>query len=124
MNRHRIPRAVHGDANCIRVHFDQEEAPAVAFSELALPGALVSWAYSQLSSLDTLLESIAMGDSDEGGSEVAEAARSFLRPALNALVYSETRAHELQCESAASPLDVKKPTKEKCKRSAPTSKSD
>jgi len=116
MIRRRVPRAVHGDANCIRVHFDQEEAPAVAFNERALPGALVSWAYSQLSSLDTLLELISMGGSEEGGSEVAEAARSFLGPALNALVYSETRAHEIQSEGAASPAHPERPSKAKHKR--------
>lgn len=108
MSRRNIPRAVHADTNCIRVEFDEDEPPAVAFDDRALPGALVSWAYSQLSSLDTLLELISMGGSDEGGSEAAEAARSFLGPALNALAYSEIRAHEIRRDPSSPPSSLKK----------------
>jgi len=85
----------------IRVHFEENEPPALVFNEQALPGALVSWAWCQLKALDVLLVAIAGIDrGDEGDPEVAGAVRAVLVPVINALEFSEQRASELQVGSA------------------------
>ena len=90
--------------NAIRVHFDEDEPPALAFNEQALPGALVSWAWCQLAALDSLLRVLSerseRGDDD---ADVVGAVRSVLGPAINALVFSELRAHQLQACQAPPP---------------------
>lgn len=87
------------DAIRIRVRVDGDEPPALAFHAQALPGALVSWAWCQLTALDALLQAVTDGHRDDDGrADVAGAVRSVLVPAINALAFAERRAHELDCE--------------------------
>ncbi len=89
------------DHNAIRVHFDEDEPPALAFNERALPGALVSWAWCQLTALDSLLRVLAeRSQRGEDDADVVGAVRSVLGPAINALMFSELRAHELRSGAA------------------------
>lgn len=87
-----MPEAV----NAIRCDFNEGEPPALIFNERASPGALVSWAWSQLSTLDTLL--IAQRDRRPScdQQEVAEAVRAIIGPVMNALRLSERRGYELR----------------------------
>ncbi len=89
--------------DAIRVRIDEDEPPALVFNDQAPPGALVSWAWCQLAALDSLLQ--AMTESRQRGEDDADvvgAVRSVLVPAINALAFSERRAHELRREREAS----------------------
>jgi hypothetical protein len=90
-------------ADAIRVDFDDDEPAAVVFNDQAQPGALVSWAWCQLTALDGLLRALVVRQSahDCCAGEV-DAVRNVLVPVINALVLSERRAHELQREREAS----------------------
>lgn len=104
MNRRHGTGAMPEGHNAIRVHFDEDEPPALAFNEQALPGALVSWAWSQLAALDALLRVLSEASQrGDDGADVAGAVRSVLGPALNALAFSELRAHQLRPGQAAPP---------------------
>lgn len=88
--------------DAIRIRIGADEPPAIVFNDQALPGALVSWAWCQLVALDSLLQ--AMTERRQPGADDADvvgAVRSVLVPAINALAFSERRAHELQCERGA-----------------------
>lgn len=104
MNGRRGDGAMPEGHNAIRVHFDEDEPPALAFNEQALPGALVSWAWCQLTALDSLLRVLSAasprGDDD---ADVVAAVRCVLGPAINALVFSELRAHQLRSDPAPRP---------------------
>jgi hypothetical protein len=85
--------------NAIRLEFDEEEPEAVVFNPAAAPGALVSWAWTQLATLHALLmdeSGVSRGYDDL---DVAEAVRAVIGPVMNALQFSEERAHEL-CKAA------------------------
>jgi len=90
-------------ADAIRVDFDDDEPATVVFNDQAQPGALVSWAWCQLTALDGLLRALVTRQSahDCCAGEV-EAVRNVLVPVINALALSERRAHELQREREAS----------------------
>lgn len=89
--------AVAEGVNAIRIHFEQDEPPALVFNESAHPSALVSWAWSQLSALDTLISTLAIDSCGDGSpSDVAASVCCVLGPVINALRYSEVRAHELR----------------------------
>ncbi len=90
-------------ADAIRVDFDDDEPLAVVFNDQAQPGALVSWAWCQLTALDGLLRAIVARQTahDCCGGEV-DGVRNILVPVINALALSESRAHELQREREAS----------------------
>jgi hypothetical protein len=90
--------------DAIRVRFDEDEPPALTFNEQALPGALVSWAWCQLAALDSLLRVLAeRSQRGEDDADVVGAVRSVLGPAINALVFSELRAYQLQSHQAPPP---------------------
>jgi len=88
-------------ADAIRVDFDDDEPEAVVFSDQARPGALVSWAWCQLTALDGLLRAIVVRQSphDCCAGEV-DAVRNVIVPVISALALSERRAYELQRERA------------------------
>jgi len=90
-------------ADAIRVDFEDDEPAAVVFNDQAQPGALVSWAWCQLTALDGLLRALVARQSahDCCAGEV-EAVRNVLVPVISALALSERRAHELQREREAS----------------------
>lgn len=106
--------------NGIRVRFDIDEPPALVFHEKALPGALVSWAWCQLRALDSLLDAIIVTRRpDPGEPDVAGAVQAILVPVINALAFSEQRAHELQSDiAAARPAKARKKVSRKEKKSA------
>lgn len=94
--------AVPDGANAIRYQFDEDEPPALVFSDQALPGAFVSWAWSQLKALDALLVCLIERSSTGGGEPaVAGAVHTVLGPVINALEFSERRAAELQGKQSA-----------------------
>jgi len=82
--------------NAIRIAFDEDEPPAIVFNESAHPGALISWAWCQLIALDSLLAAVSENRRTAHEEDVAGAVRSVLVPALNALVFAELRAAELE----------------------------
>ena len=83
--------------DAIRYDSDEAEPPALEFNEQASPGALVSWAWSQLTALDSMLRVLtARRGHDDGEADVLCAVRAILVPAMNALKLSEQRAHELR----------------------------
>lgn len=85
------------DHDAIRVHFDPDEPPALVFNEHALPGALVSWAWGQLSALDSLLRVASQRRTpDDDDADIVGAVRSVLVPVINALEFSERRAYQLR----------------------------
>ena len=91
------PSAVPDASNAIRYQFDEDEPPALVFNDQASPGALVSWAWTQLQALDALLTvMIERGSRDEGVPDLAGAVRTVLVPVINALAFSEQRANVLQ----------------------------
>ena len=98
-DRHKYHRldAVPEGSDAIRIHFAQDEQPAVVFGEQALPGALVSWAWCQLKALDALLsvgiESRSELDEETG---LTDAVRTVLMPVINALEFAERRAEEIR----------------------------
>jgi hypothetical protein len=94
-------RAVPDGASAICADTDECDAPAVIFNEAASPGALVSWAWSQLTALDTLLLHQWMNRASYDEQDVAEAVRAILGPVINALRLSEQRARELRKGPAA-----------------------
>ena len=104
MNRRHAKGAMPEGHDAIRVQFDEDEPPALSFNEQAQPGALVSWAWCQLTALDSLLRVLSehahRGDDD---ADIVGAVRSVLGPAINALVFSELRAHELQSHGTPPP---------------------
>ena len=101
MRRHRREGALPEGHDAIRVHVDGGEPPALAFHAQAPPGALVSWAWCQLTALDALLQAITDGHRDDDGqADIVGAVRSVLVPAINALAFSERRAHELELARA------------------------
>jgi hypothetical protein len=90
--------------DAIRIRVGADEPPALVFNDHARPGALVSWAWSQLTALDSLLQAMTDRRQDgDDGADIVGAVRSVLVPAINALAFSERRAHELRCERAARP---------------------
>jgi hypothetical protein len=100
LTRHRNLSAMPGSQNGIRVRFEDDEPPDVAFHEQALPGALVSWAWCQLVALNELLDAITAAQQGSlGGPDTAGAVQSTLVPVINALRFSERRAHELRCSA-------------------------
>ena len=96
MKNRPVPRATPEATNAIRIAFDENEPPAIVFNESAQPGALISWAWCQLIALDTLLTAVSETRRTAHEEDVAGAARSVLGPAINALVFAERRAGELQ----------------------------
>jgi len=98
------PGAMPEDHDAIRIRFEADEPPALVFNETALPGALVSWAWCQLATLDSLLrvlsEPLERGDA---AADVVGAVRSVLGPALNALEFSERRAYQIASARRAAP---------------------
>lgn len=96
MKNRPVPSATPEASNAIRVQFDEHEPAAVVFSESAHPGALVSWAWCQLIALDTLLATGSGTRRTAHEEDVAGAVRSVLVPVINALVFAELRANELQ----------------------------
>lgn len=104
MNARRDQGAMPWDHNAIRVRFDDDEPHALVFHEQALPGALVSWAWSQLMALNALLDAILEARrEDPDGSSFAAAVQNVLLPVINALAFSEQRAHQLRSEPGAQP---------------------
>jgi hypothetical protein len=83
-------------SDAIRLSGEENEPPAVVFDSQALPGALVSWAWCQLSALDGLLCAGLEDRSDDDDAVVAVAAHTILVPVMSALVFAEKRSHELQ----------------------------
>ena len=83
--------------DAIRIRFDEDEPPALVFNERALPGALISWAWCQLTALDSLLRPLSERSRPaDDDADVVGAVRSVLVPVINALTFSERRAHELE----------------------------
>jgi len=102
MSDHQDAGAMPADHDAIRVRVDAGEPAALVFNDRAQPGALVSWAWCQLSALDALLRALLeRGSSDDGEVDVVGAVRCVLVPAINALAFSERRAHELRREREA-----------------------
>jgi hypothetical protein len=101
MNGRRDAGAMPEGHDAIRIRVDRDEPPALVFNAQARPGALVSWACCQLTALDALLQ--ALTDRRQHGDEadVVGAVRSVLGPAINALAFSELRAHELRSDRQA-----------------------
>lgn len=91
-----VPSATPEAANAIRIAFDENEPPAIVFNESAQPGALISWAWCQLITLDSLLAAVSATRRTAHEEDVAGAVRSVLVPALNALEFAERRAAELE----------------------------
>lgn len=107
MKNRPAPSAMPEAPNAIRVHFDEDEPPALVFNELAHPGALVSWAWCQLTALDALLAAAGSktpGSADE--QDISGAVRSVLVPVINALEFAELRAAELQAAGEPSRHDA------------------
>ena len=96
-------RAMPEDAYAICSDDDGWESPAVVFNQAATPGALVSWAWSQLTALDTVLRLQWGNRAPDDEQEVAEAVRTTLTPVINALRLSQERARALR-EAAAPPV--------------------
>jgi hypothetical protein len=89
--------AVPEGANGIRIHFDENEPPAVIFNEAALPSALVSWAWSQLTALNSLISALSIDSGADGSpADVAASVQCVLGPVINALRFSEERAEALR----------------------------
>lgn len=104
----------------IRIHFDDDEPPALVFHEQALPGALVSWAWCQLKALDSFLDAIILArQGGAGESDIAGAVQTILVPAINALSFSERRAHELQAGPAVLRPRAKKASRRSRRRRRP-----
>jgi hypothetical protein len=82
--------------NAIRIHFDENEPPALVFNNLAHPGALVSWAWGQLTALNALLAGRAETRWTAHEKDITGAVRSVLVPVINALAFAELRAYELK----------------------------
>lgn len=102
MKNQSVPSAMPEAPNAIRRHFDESEPPALVFNKLAHPGALVSWAWCQLTALNALLaaESETRWTSHE--QDVKGAVRSVLVPVINALAFAELRAGELKASGELS----------------------
>ena len=96
MKNRPVPSAMPEATNAIRIAFDEDEPPAIVFNESAHPGALISWAWCQLIALDSLLAAVSENRRTAHEEDVAGAVRSVLVPALNALVFAELRAAELE----------------------------
>jgi len=89
--------AVVEGTNAIRLNFDEDEPSALIFNDRACPSALVSWAWNQLRSLDSLLIAVAeSGYGGDGSPGLAAAVRTMLVPAINALEFSERRVDALR----------------------------
>lgn len=101
MNGHRGTGAMPEGHNAIRIQFEEDEPPALAFHAQALPGALASWAWHQLVTLDALLDAlIVTRQGRHGDTDLASAVQALIVPVINALSFSEQRAHELRFESS------------------------
>ena len=96
MKNRPVPSAMPEAPNAIRVHFDEHEPPALVFNESAHPGALVSWAWCQLTALDALLAAGSKTRWTAHEQDVTGAVRSLLVPVINALAFAELRAGELK----------------------------
>lgn len=93
--------AIAEGSSAIRTKVGAGEPAAVVFHDQAAPSALVSWAWCQLSALDSLLSAmIESCPTDADATDVAAATRVILVPALNALQFSEQRVEELRKASA------------------------
>ena len=104
MSRRHDTQAMPEGHDGIRIRLDDDEPPALVFNDQALPGALVSWAWCQLAALDSLLQALTdRRQDDRDDADLAGAVRSLLGPVINALAFSERRAHELQCARDARP---------------------
>jgi hypothetical protein len=120
MSSHRDLGAMPETCNAIRFGLFEEEPPAVVFNKQALPGALVSWAWSQLTALNSMLDAIIEARRGEiDGPDVAGGVQAVLVPVISALEFSEQRAHELQAEAKASRTRSKKSRR---KRRSPAKK--
>ena len=101
MNGHRGTGAMPEGHNGIRVQFEEDEPPALTFHAQALPGALVSWAWHQLVTLDALLDALTVTrQGRHGDTALASAVQALIVPVINALSFSEQRAQELRFESS------------------------
>lgn len=96
MKNRPVPSAMPEAANAIRIHFDENEPPALVFNDSAHPGALVSWAWYQLTVLNTLLAAGAETRWTAHEQDLTRAVRSVLTPVINALAFAELRAGELK----------------------------
>lgn len=91
------PSAMPEGHEAIRVQFEENEPPALIFHEQAQPSALVSWSWCQLSALNSLLDAIICSRRGPlGEPDVAGAVQAVLVPVINALSFSEQRAHEIR----------------------------
>lgn len=101
---HRNLCAMPDGHNGIRVDFDEDEPPAVVFNDQALPSALVSWAWSELMALNSLLNAITETHyRGPGDADIAGAVQATLVPVINALRLSEQRVQELRSASGEKP---------------------
>lgn len=101
MSSHRGLGAMPETCNAIRVGTSDDEPPAVVFHEQALPGALVSWAWCQLVALNSMLDAIIEARRGQlDGPDIAGGVQAVLVPVINALEFSEERAHQLRLGSA------------------------
>jgi hypothetical protein len=66
----------------------------VIFHENATPSALVSWAWSRLATLSSLLLSQTMARNCHEPDDLGDAARAIIVPVMNALQLAEQRAYE------------------------------
>lgn len=102
--------------NAIRGGLFDDEPPAVVFHEQARPGALVSWAWSQLVALNSMLDAIIEARrSPLDGPDIAGGVQAVLAPVINALEFSEQRAHELHAGAEASRSRSRKSSSKKRK---------
>jgi hypothetical protein len=116
MSSHRRLGAMPETCNAIRFGSFEDEPPAVVFHKQAIPGALVSWAWSQLIALNSMLDAIIetrRGPLD--GPDIAGGVQAVLVPVINALEFSEQRAHELHADVTASRSRSKKSSSKKRK---------
>ncbi len=86
--------AMPDDAIAICSDIESPEAPAVIFNEAASPSALVSWAWSQLATLSTLLLAQSMARRYHEPDDLGDAARAVIVPVMNALQLSEQRVFD------------------------------
>jgi hypothetical protein len=116
MSSHRGLGAMPETCNTIRLGSFEGEPPAVVFHKQATSRALVSWAWSQLTALNSMLDAIIetrRGEID--GPDIAEGVQAVLVPVINALEFSEQRAHELHAEAKASRSRSKKSSSKRSK---------
>lgn len=102
MKNRTVPSAMPEAANAIRIHFDENEPQALVFNDSAHPGALVSWAWCQLTALNALLAAGSETRWTAHEQDLTCAVRSVLAPVINALAFAELRAGELKAAEPSS----------------------